>query len=157
MSTAPIETPITGQEPLESLREPVRALAQFYQAFNSRDLALMAKNWDNSDEIAMDNPLGGIMRGWPQIRSVYERIFSGPAHVEVEFHDYTIHRWGEVFYAVGRERGFLRMNGTTLDLAIRTSRVFRRAESGWRQVHHHGSMDDPQRLDAYQRAVRQPT
>jgi hypothetical protein len=27
-------------------------------------LALMADNWEQSAEAAMDNPLGGISRGW---------------------------------------------------------------------------------------------
>jgi ketosteroid isomerase-like protein len=80
-------------------------------------------------------------------RLVHQRIFHAPVRVEVEFHDYTLHRAGDVFYAVGRERG--------TKLAIRTTRVFRRFDEVWRQVHHHGSIDDPQLLGAYQRAVRQ--
>jgi ketosteroid isomerase-like protein len=114
----------------------------------------MEANWDNSEEASMDNPLGGIKRGWPEIRQVYERIFTGQATVRVEFHDYTLHEAGEVFWVVGRERGRLEQDGRTLDLAIRTSRLFRRSAGGWRQVHHHGSMDDPALLDAYQRAVK---
>jgi hypothetical protein len=41
-----------------------------------------------------------------------------------------------------------------LDLAIRTTRIFRRVDGCWRQVHHHGSMDDPALLETYQRVVR---
>ena len=40
----------------------------------------------------MDNPLGGIMRGWDNIREVYQRIFEGRAQVYVEYFDYTIHQ-----------------------------------------------------------------
>jgi len=76
--------------------------------------------------------------------------------VQVEFHDYTIHVVGDVFYAVGRERGTLEDDGINLDLAIRTSRIFRRIDGRWRQVHHHGSIDDPQLLRAYQEAVSAP-
>lgn len=102
----------------------------------------------------MYNPLGGIKRGWSEIRSVYERIFSGEARVTVEFYDYTIHRFGGVFYAVGRERGQLWRGEFTLSLAIRTTRFFRLAEGRWRQIHHHGSIDDPKLLARYQEAVR---
>ncbi len=42
----------------------------------------------------MANPLGGVHRGWPAIREVYERIFTGPAQVYVEFYDYTLHQAG---------------------------------------------------------------
>lgn len=41
-------------------------------------------NWDQTPEIAMDNPLGGIKRGWDEIRAVYDRIFNGPAKVYLE-------------------------------------------------------------------------
>lgn len=72
----PIQTAITGQE---SVGDIYQALVQFYGAFNSRNLQMMSENWAQSDEIAMDNPLGGIKRGWAEIQSVYARIFAGPA------------------------------------------------------------------------------
>ena len=71
----------------------------------------------------------------------------------MEFYDYTLHEAGEVFYAVGRERGKLHIGDEVLRLAIRTTRVYRRIERRWRQVHHHGSMDDPGMLAQYQEAV----
>jgi ketosteroid isomerase-like protein len=153
-ATNPVQQPITGREPADPAM-PLGALAEFYRAPNSRDLPLMERNWEQSPEAAMDNPLGGIKRGWPEIRAVYERIFSSPAQVHVEFGDYTLHVAGDVFWAVGRERGRFEREGKALDLAIRTSRLFRRDASGrWRQVHHHGSIEDPQLLAAYQQAVR---
>lgn len=153
-SAQPITTPITGREEPADLDQPFHALAQFYRAFNQRDLELMADNWEDAPSVAMDNPLGGIKRGWPQIRTVYESIFKSPSRVTVEFHDYTIEVSGDVFWAVGREHGVLQGPGVRLDLAIRTSRVFRRRNGRWRQVHHHGSIDDRRLLRAYQAAVR---
>jgi hypothetical protein len=96
MSHGIIETPITGREVPDGTGETVQALAQFYRAFNRRDLALMAENWDNLDAAAMDNPLGGIKRGWSEIRTVYQRIFEGLARVQVAFHDYTLHGSGDM-------------------------------------------------------------
>jgi ketosteroid isomerase-like protein len=64
---------------------------------------------------------------------------------------------GDVFWAVGRERERLEPEDgqALLDLAIRTTRLFRRGSDGrWRQVHHHGSFEDPGLLDAYRRMVR---
>jgi len=58
-----------------------------------------------------------------------------------------------MFYAVGRERGSFSKGEVAIALAIRTSRIFRLTEKGWRQVHHHGSIEDPRLLDAYQKAV----
>jgi len=38
-------------------------------------------------------------------------------------------------------------------LAIRTSRIIKNIAGHWRQVHHHGSIDDPQLLANYQSLV----
>ena len=149
----PNQTPITGNEEQGDLSAPFQALVQFYHAFNSGDLKEMSENWEQSGDIAMDNPLGGIKRGWADISSVYEKIFNGPARVHVEYYDYTIHEHGDVFYAVGRERGFFQSGDTRVDLAIRTSRIFRRIESSWKQTHHHGSIEDAELLATYQSAV----
>lgn len=149
----PIQEAITGQEEQGALATPYQSLVQFYCAFNSKDMRMMSENWAQSDDIAMDNPLGGIKRGWTEIRPVYERIFGGPAKVYVEYFDYTLHETAEMFYAVGRERGYFRLGGEEITLAIRTSRVFRKINGRWRQVHHHGSIEEPQLLAKYQSAV----
>ncbi len=106
-SATPISTPVTGTEYRGEQQYPMQALAQFYLALNSRDFTLMQKNWDHSPEAAMDNPLGGIKRGWNEIRVLYERLFASPGKYHFEFHDYTFHEVGDIFYVVGRERGTL--------------------------------------------------
>lgn len=149
----PVQEAITGTEKQKDSSSPYQALVQFYAAFNSGNMQMMSENWAQSDDIAMDNPLGGIKRGWVEIQQVYERIFNGPAKVYVEYFDYTIHETPEMFYAVGRERGYFRLADDELTLAIRTSRIFRKIDNCWKQVHHHGSIEDPQLLARYQSAV----
>jgi ketosteroid isomerase-like protein len=61
---------------------------------------------------------------------------------------------GDDVYTVGRERGRLAKGDTRLDLEIRTTRIYRRRNGAWRQVHHHGSIETPALLAAYQAAVR---
>jgi ketosteroid isomerase-like protein len=114
----------------------------------------MQRNWANSAESAMDNPLGGIKRGWAEIKPTYEKLFASKGTYRFEFYDYTMHEISDLFYVVGRERGELGVSGQPMKLAIRTSHIFRRDPDGrWLQVHHHGSIDDPQMLAAYQAAV----
>jgi ketosteroid isomerase-like protein len=149
-----VQNPITGNENKTNINSTICALIDFYNTFNNRDIKKMADNWLQSDEIAMDNPLGGIKRGWQEIKSVYEKIFNGPAKVYVEFYDYTIHEGTDIFYAVGRERGKFIISDTTINLAIRTSRIFKLMNGEWKQVHHHGSIDNPELLDIYQKAVK---
>jgi ketosteroid isomerase-like protein len=155
-TASPIAEPITGAEDLGDLSRPEQALAQFYRGLNGRDLALLADNWEHSHDAVMDNPLGGIARGWETIRALYGRLFASEGRLSVEFHDYTLHESDSLFYAVGRERGRFERGSVTLDLAIRTTRIFRRAAGRWRRVHHHGSIEDPALLGAYRQAVSSP-
>ena len=152
----PMQEPITGKEDLGDLSQPEQALAQFYKAFNSRDLAMIDANFAASDEVAIDNPLGGIGRGADVPHKMYETVFRSPADVQVEFWDYSIDRVGDVFWAIGRERGTYRDGDAVKDLNIRTTRVFCRIDGRWRQVHHHGSIEDAKLLADYQNAVRSP-
>jgi len=153
-TTTPIQVPITGKESIDDPSEPLYALSQFYRAFNNRDLRLMQETWDHSPDVSLDNPVGGVQRGWEHIHGVYQRIFQSAAKVQVEFFDYTLHRAGDFFYAVGRERGQFTSEGKSHPLSLRTTRIFRFEDGRWRQVHHHGSIDDPQLLSDYQFALR---
>lgn len=150
-----IHQPITGEETVTDNFNAYAVLVHFYRAFNHADIDGMSDNWANNDDIAMDNPLGGIRRGWEQIRAVYHKIFNGPARIYVEFYDYSIHETSEMFYTVGRERGYFCTYDTRIDLAIRTSRIFLRTVGGWKQIHHHGSIEDPELLRKYQTTVMQ--
>jgi ketosteroid isomerase-like protein len=153
----PIQEPITGNEELGDLSQPQQALAQFYRAFNTRDLKMMDENFAHSDEVAIDNPLGGIRRGADEPHKMYEGVFKSPADVHVEFWDYTIHRAGDVFWAVGRERGTYLDGEIVKNLNVRTTRVFQLINGRWRQMHHHGSIEDAKLLGDYQNVVRSPS
>lgn len=144
---------VTGQEPLSAKGEAVDALIGFYRAFNGRDLGLLAQNWAQGGEPSMDNPIGGIRRGWPAIHGGYERLFNGLARVYVEFFDFTGHGGAEYHLFAGRERGFCETPLGKIDLRIRTSRLFVRRDGLWRQLHHHGSIEEPRLLEDYQRAI----
>ncbi len=147
----PIQAAITGMECAES-SAPFGALSEFYRAFNNRNLDLMRRNW-HPEECVLNNPLGGIRRGWAEIEPLYSRLFNGTGRVKVVFFDYTIHLSDDLFCAAGRERGTFEKNGEKLELAIRTSRVYRRVDGRWLQIHHHGSIEDPELLARYKAAV----
>lgn len=149
----PIQTPVTGEESKFD-NKMHEVLVQFYAAFNGRDFELMKKNWLNNEEIAMDNPLGGIKRGWEEIKTIYSRIFTGQTKVYVEFYDYTIVSMDGGFVAIGRERGYVDTKGKKLNLAIRTSRIYKLVKNEYKQVHHHGSIENPELLHTYQELVK---
>ena len=59
----PIQNPITGNEDLGDLSQPQQALAQFYRAFNTRDLKMIDENFAHYDEVAIDVAAAPSRRG----------------------------------------------------------------------------------------------
>lgn len=145
--------PIKGGEETKDTSSPYSALVDFYSAFNTQDYELMGKNWLRTSEASMSNPLGGVKRGWDEINEVYKNIFGGQSTVYVEFYEYSIHSTDMMFLAVGRERGNLTIKNTQIELAIRTTRIYVKNEDAWKQLHHHGSIENPELLENYQSII----
>jgi ketosteroid isomerase-like protein len=131
------------------------ALETFYYALNNRDLDALRADWADSPLTQLNNPVGGILRGADAIAGLYSKIFGGAVSVQVTFTDVISYRDREHALFAGRETGnYTRRDGTRVPLEIRTTRYFRYEVGRWRQYHHHGSIDDPAALDAYQQAIR---
>lgn len=132
----------------------IAALETFYYAFNNADIDVFGEVWISNQAIRLKNPLGGILEGIGPIVALYETIFNGPADVWVEFWDVVAYELGdEAVVFSGRERGEFAKAGITVDLDIRTTRVFHRVAGRWGQVHHHGSITDTDQLNIYRNAV----
>lgn len=69
--------PVTVREKKDHLTPPLKALSEFYEALNGRDLEKMARNWAQTDESVMDNPVGGVKRGREEIREEIRYVYEG--------------------------------------------------------------------------------
>jgi ketosteroid isomerase-like protein len=139
----------------QSARGARAALETFYYAWHHRDAAALRAVWSASPLAQLDNPVGGILRGGDAIAALYEKIFATPANLRITFGDVVAYHGESHALFAGLETGsYTGADGTTVPLEIRTSRYFRYADGHWRQYHHHGSIDDPDALRAYQHAVR---
>lgn len=144
---------INGSEKYTDPVDPQSALIEFYHAFNNQNLTQIENNWLQTDDASMSNPLGDIKRGWIEIKKIYQKIFNGSAEVFVEFYDFSIHETENMFFTVGRERGYLKLNNTEVQLTIRTSRTYQKIKNQWKQIHHHGSIDQAELLKKYQNTI----
>jgi ketosteroid isomerase-like protein len=129
----------------------VAALESFYYALNNRDLDVLTAVWSQHELAQLNNPVGGILRSGPAVTDLYRRIFDGGMALSVTFTDAATYWWADSVVFAGREIGSYN-DGARVPLAIRTTRVFG-YDGRWRQVHHHGSIDRPDELAAYQRAA----
>jgi hypothetical protein len=144
---------IEGVELKSGSGGPLDVLIEFYRAFNARDLPGLGSVWLGGEAPSMDNPIGGIRRGWTAIEEGYSKLFNGPAKVHVTFHDFTSQGGPDWHLFVGRERGSCVTPDQELKIAFRTTRWFVRRDGSWRQLHHHGSVEDADMLRDYQRLI----
>jgi len=130
-------------------------LETFYYSFNNKDLDVFRKVWYDNDLVQLNNPLGGITRGTKAIADIYYRIFNGQAKVWVKFTDIVYYEVNDMIVFAGTEIGEFSTQEEIIPLQIRTSRIFCfvEEENRWFQIHHHGSIDDPELLRKYQNAV----
>jgi SnoaL-like domain len=134
----------------------VAALETFYFALNRRDIEVMSSVWSSDGLAQLNNPLGGILRGGEQAVALYRRIFAKGLHLQVTFGDAVSYLYPGTAVFAGRETGTYAAAGQAPGaLEIRTTRFFRHDErvGRWVQLHHHGSIDQPAALAAYQRAA----
>jgi len=131
------------------------ALESFYYALNNADIEALRADWAASPLAQLNNPLGGILRGGDAIADLYAKVFAGTMNLQVTFSDVVAYTGGNHAVFAGRETGaYTAPDGTSVPLSIRTSRYFRYEDGRWQQFHHHGSIDDPEALAAYQKAAR---
>jgi ketosteroid isomerase-like protein len=130
------------------------ALESFYYALNNRDAEALKDDWADHPLAQLNNPLGGILRGGESVADLYRKIFEGPIRVQVTFGDVVEYLGGDHAVFAGRETGsYTTADRKSSPLEIRTTRYFRYDDGRWRQFHHHGSIDVPAVLAAYQQAV----
>jgi ketosteroid isomerase-like protein len=153
---------LASRRRLDETKQPDRegaiaALESFYYALNRRDLGALSAVWSQDELAQLNNPVGGILRSGTAVTDLYRRIFSGDLRLTVTFVDAATYWWPDAVVFAGREIGqYHDQDGATVPLTIRTTRVFgyQRDAGRWLQVHHHGSIDQPEQLAEYQKAVR---
>jgi hypothetical protein len=143
----------TNQHSIDGARA---LLESFYYSFNHCNMDVFSQVLANDELIQLNNPLGGILRGYKPIAELYQRIFTGPASVWVELSDIVEYQSNDMVIFAGREHGEFTKGEISISLSIRTSRVIQwlGSDFGWKQTHHHGSIEDPILLAEYQQAVR---
>ena len=81
-------TDITGREAQSGRGDALDAFSSFTKP-STRAISMDLRPIGSGRRTSMDNPMGGIRRGWQSISEGYLKLFGGPAIVQVTFHDFT--------------------------------------------------------------------
>ncbi len=111
------------------------ANAEFYDAFERRDLDAMSDVWEHSDRVACVHPGWAILTGWGSVSASWFALFDGPQRLQFIVTDERVSVAGDLAWVTCNEN--LIESGTTQ--AVAATNVFAKSDDGWRLVHHHGS------------------
>jgi limonene-1,2-epoxide hydrolase len=158
---SPLRFGVDAREMLAGAADPritgaLAVLESFYYSLNNRDIDVLRRVWADDPLAQLNNPVGGIIRGGGEIVALYERIFAAPGRLQVVFDDFVQYADGGHALFAGRETVTYGPHDAPPRVArVRTSRYFRffEEQDTWRQLHHHGSIDDPDALGSYQEAL----
>ena len=122
------------------------ANAEFYAAFESRDLDRMAEVWERSDRATVTHPGWPTLHGWARVAASWEAIFANTPYIQFVLTDESVTVHGDAAW-VTLDENILQATGgpgTGADeelsgSRIATTNVFARAGGDWRLVVHHGS------------------
>ena len=117
--------------------EAVRAAnADFYNAFEARDLDAMSRLWEHTAEVVCTHPGWATLRGWPKVSASFFALFQNAEHLQFILTNEQAQVRGELGW-VTVDENILDAEGATTVAALN---LFAKGEEGeWQMVAHHGS------------------
>jgi ketosteroid isomerase-like protein len=133
--------------------------AEFYAAFEARDLDVMAELWEHSDRVTVTHPGWPTLRGWARVGGSWDAIFANTPYIQFVLTEEVVSVAGEVAWVTLDENilqahatgpsdpaseahpaGQSELAGGELSGAsVAATNVFVLSDGVWRMVVHHGS------------------
>lgn len=113
------------------------ANADYYDAFERKDFAVMASVWEHSERTTCTHPGWTTLHGFDPILQSYAAIFQGPQSLQVILTNERVVVEGNFAY-VSVDENLVDQGGNTGSTSALNIFV-RSAEGRWQMVAHHGS------------------
>ena len=108
----------------------------FYQAFRDRDIELMEKVWDQTDDVICIHPGASRIYSFDLIIASWKKIFIAPDAVTIEISQpvYKIEENVAIHYV----KETLSLNEKLIGSVYATN-IYRQTVNGWKMIAHHAS------------------
>ena len=110
--------------------------SSFYEAFCGRNLDLMQKVWEPSDDVICIHPGSTRIFGFDLIIASWQQIFSSPQTFKIEISEPSYNVDGAI--AIHWVKEILSMSDQPIGVVLATN-IYRKSASGWRMIAHHAS------------------
>jgi len=123
----------------ERIEEVTRANQEFYQAFESLDIARMDRIWAPQEYVTCIHPGWTLRIGWPAVRDSWVLIFNNTFSMKFDLTEIQVQVAGDVAWVICTENITSRQGDTTQESRVLATNLYERVGEQWKIIHHHGS------------------
>lgn len=121
------------------IEEVTRANQEFYEAFESLDVARMDRIWAQQDYVTCIHPGWTLRVGWPAVRDSWVLIFNNTFSMTFELTEIQIQVAGDVAWVVCTEHITSRQGEQSQGGRVLATNLYEKTGDRWQIIHHHGS------------------
>jgi len=115
------------------------ANAEFYRAFQRKEMDAMAAIWSQGSASLCIHPGRHALKGWEAVRDSWEKIFWATSSLEMDIEVVGTEVNGDLAYVVVIESVLQVAGGHRHKALSMATNIFERMGGRWYLVHHHGS------------------
>jgi uncharacterized protein (TIGR02246 family) len=123
----------------ERIEEVTRANQEFYDAFESLDIARMDRVWAHQDYVTCIHPGWALRVGWPEVRDSWVLIFNNTFSMKFELTEIQVQVAGDLAWVICTENITSRQGESTQESQVLATNLYERIDGRWVIIHHHGS------------------
>jgi ketosteroid isomerase-like protein len=94
--------------------------------------------WSHRDDISLYGALGGMERGWAEVRPRYDWVSQAMIAEGIRIENLHIEISGDVAVAVDLEHMVRTIDGKRIPRTLRVTHCYRKEGSAWKIFHRHG-------------------
>jgi ketosteroid isomerase-like protein len=121
------------------IEEVTRANQEFYEAFESLDVARMDRIWAQQEYVTCIHPGWTLRAGWPAVRDSWVLIFNNTFAMTFELTEIQIQVAGDVAWVVCTEQITSRQGEQPQGSRVLATNLYEKTGDRWQIIHHHGS------------------
>lgn len=121
------------------IEEVTRANQEFYEAFESLDVARMDRIWAQQEYVTCIHPGWTLRVGWPAVRDSWVLIFNNTFAMTFELTEIQIQVAEDVAWVICTENITSRQGEQSQGSRVLATNLYEKAGGRWQIIHHHGS------------------
>lgn len=123
----------------ERIEEVTRINQEFYDAFESLDIARMDRVWSHQEYVTCIHPGWSLRVGWPTVRDSWVLIFNNTFSMKFTLTEMQVQVAGDIAWVICTENLTSRQGDTDQETQVLATNLYEIVENQWKMIHHHGS------------------